>query len=328
MAGREQQDRSGPHRSGSAGAVAASFPPFLEPLGRARDLAHARVVVLPAPLEMTVSWLPGTGRGPEAICAASHTLELFDDELLQETWKVGIVTHERLAFPAGGPAAAVATVEAAVAEILGLPPLDGRRRLPVVLGGEHTVTVGAVRACSRAYPGLHVLQVDAHLDLRDTYEGSPYSHACVMRRVADMGLGFTQVGIRSIASEEWELVCRRGWQPYTMQRIRGQEGWIEAVAAAIAGPVYLTIDVDGLDPAVIPATGTPEPGGLDWFQVTGLIRAVAARSPIVGIDCVELAPRPGLEHAAYAAAKLVYRAIGCAVAQDLSTTTGNHQCTT
>ncbi len=317
----------GEGEGGAARAGATIFPAFLEPVGRARNLADARVVVLPAPLEMTVSWLPGAGRGPGAICAASDTLELFDDELLQETWKVGIITRKPLVFPAADPAAAVATVEAAVEEILSLPLLAGHRRLPVVLGGEHTVTVGAVRACRRFFSRLHVLQVDAHLDLRDTYEGSPYSHACVMRRLADMGLPFTQVGIRSIAREEWDLVRERGWRPYTMQRIRGQEGWLDELTAAISGPVYLSIDVDGLDPAVIPATGTPEPGGLAWGEVTALIRAVAARFPIVGIDCVELAPRSGLEYAAYAAAKLVYRAIGYAVAHDLSTTR-NHQCTT
>jgi len=289
---------------------------FLEEGGRCPDPERARVVVLPAPLEKTVSWLPGTGGGPAAICSASDTLELFDDELLQETFRVGIITHPPLDFRADDPAGAVARIEAAVAAIL------DRRRLPVVLGGEHTVTLGAVRACRQRYPNLHVVQVDAHLDLRDTYEGTPYSHACVMRRILDLGLSFSQVGIRSIAKEEWDLVVERGWRPFTMHRIRREDDWIEQLVAELAGPVYLTIDVDGLDPAVMPATGTPEPGGLGWWELLAMIRAVARHRPIVGFDCVELAPMPGAEHAAYTAAKLVYRTIGYIVAAQGDTAPG------
>ena len=162
----------------------------------------------------------------------------------------------------------------------------------------------------KSYPNLHVLQIDAHLDLRDQYLDDPLSHACVMRRIDDLGLDFTQVGIRSISREEWQFVVRKGLKPYTMNRIQAEQNWIAEVAGQIKGPLYLTIDVDGLDAAVMPATGTPEPGGLSWRQLTDLLREIAARHRIVAMDCVEFSPIEGAHHAAYTAAKLVYRCLG------------------
>lgn len=266
-----------------------------------------RIAVLSAPLGATVSWGGGTEEGPAAILAASPALEVFDDELLQETVRAGIVTRPPLALHGLSQEAACALIRQAVAAEL------AAGLFPVLLGGEHTVSGPAVAALQGKYPDLHVVQVDAHLDLRDTYDDTPLSHACVMRRIAELGVPFSQVGIRSFSGEEWQLVRERGWQPFTMSRIRREPDWLASLLAEIKGPVYLTIDVDGLDPAIMPATGTPEPGGLSWWQLADLLRALADRQAgpgLVGLDVVELAPRPGAEHAAFTAAKLIYRALG------------------
>ncbi|TBV82215.1 MAG: agmatinase [Desulfobulbaceae bacterium] len=268
-----------------------------------------RFAVISAPLAKTLSWGLGADAGPAAILAASPALEVFDDELLQETVQAGIITRPPLNFNDCNLVEACELIRKAVAHEL------ASEIFPVVLGGEHTVSGPAVTAMAARYPDLHVVQVDAHLDLRDVYGGAPLSHASVMRRVADLKLPFTQVGIRSFSGEEWQLVRERGWRPFTMTRIHEQQDWLTQLLATIKGPVYLTIDVDGLDPAIMPATGTPEPDGLSWRQVTALTRALA-RQPrgLVGLDLVELSPRPGLEHAAYTAAKLIYRTLGYVVA--------------
>jgi len=274
-------------------------------LGEEADLGpEKRIAILSAPLASSVSWLGGTERGPQAIIDASPALEVFDDELLAETVRLGIATRPVPEFTSLATAEACRQIENAVAEEL------AGGFFPVLLGGEHTVTVPAVKACLAKYPDLHVVQIDAHLDLRDRYDDNPDSHACVMRRLDDLGVPFTQVGIRSFSREEYELVRAKGWQPFFMHRIHAEPDWIEQVCAGIKGPVYLTCDVDGLDPAIMPATGTPEPGGLTWRQTIGLLRELAAKHRIVGMDFVEFSPRPGAEHAAFTVAKLIYRTLG------------------
>jgi agmatinase len=279
-----------------------SHPQFLD-----EDEAQTpdkRVSILSAPLANTVSWGTGTEQGPAAILAASPALESFDNELLIETFRAGFETLPPLAL-------AHLTSEEACARICAAVGMEiDRGRLPLLLGGEHTVTLPAVAACARRHPDLHVLQIDAHLDLRDQFEGTPLSHACVMRRLHDLGLPFTQVGMRSFCKEEWELVRAQDWHPFFMERLRREEDWIEQVCSEIKGPVYITFDVDGLDPAVMPATGTPEPGGLSWEEATALLRRVAAEKQVVGLDFVELAPAPALHHATFTVAKLMYRTLG------------------
>lgn len=274
-------------------------------LGEEAELGpKKRIAILSAPLASSVSWLGGTELGPQAIIDASPALEVFDDELLSETVRLGIATRPIPDFTAITAAEACNRIEEAVATEL------AAGIFPVLLGGEHTVTVPAVKACLAKYPDLHVVQIDAHLDLRREYEGNENSHACVMRRCDDLGIPFTQVGIRSFSKEEYELVQARGWQPFFMRRIHAEPDWIAKACEEIKGPVYLTIDVDGLDPGVIPATGTPEPDGLTWQQTTGLLRELAANHRIVGMDVVELSPQPGAEHAAFTLAKLIYRTLG------------------
>ena len=263
-----------------------------------------RVSILSAPLAATVSWGAGTDQGPRAILEASPALEVFDDELLQETIWAGIETLAPLDFAGCSLEAVSERICQAVGEAL------ARDRFPVLLGGEHSVTTGAVAALLRHHPDLHVVQIDAHLDLRDSYEDTLLSHAAVMRRLDDLAVPFTQVGIRSFSQEEWLLVRERGWQPFFMHRIKAEADWIAQIVAEIKGPVYLTVDVDGLDPAIMPATGTPEPDGMGWTMAIDLIRAIVREKQLVGMDVVEFAPRPGAEHAAFLAAKLIYRTLG------------------
>lgn len=278
---------------------------ILQFLGEEAELGpEKRITILSAPLASSVSWLGGTELGPQAIIDASPALEVFDDELLSETVRLGIATRPAPNFTAITAAEACRQIEKAVAEEL------AGGRFPVLLGGEHTVTVPAVQACLAQYPDLHVVQIDAHLDLRQEYEGNENSHACVMRRLDDLGIPFTQVGIRSFSKKEYELIQAKGWRPFFMHRIRAEHDWIAQVCAGIKGPVYLTCDVDGLDPAIMPATGTPEPDGLTWQETIGLLRELARNHRIVGMDFVEFSPRPGAEHAAFTVAKLIYRALG------------------
>jgi agmatinase len=267
-------------------------------------ISEKKVSIISAPLAETVSWVGGTDQGPAALLKASLAVEALDDELLRETWQVGIDVREPLQLDGLSSEAALQQICTAVRQEL------RQGRFPVVLGGEHTVTVPAVAACASRFAGLHVVQIDAHLDLRDSYHGSSLSHACVMRRLADLGVPFTQVGIRSFSPGELEFLGPDLPGVFTTERIRRELDWVEQVCERITGPVYITLDVDGFDPAVMPATGTPEPDGLSWHQVASLFRALAARHRIVGMDVVELAPCPGAHHAVFTAAKILYRTLG------------------
>lgn len=276
---------------------------FLEPGYQVKPEESPAITLIPVSFADTVSYLGGADLGPDAILQASHALELFDDELLIEPWQAGIATLPPVDCKQGLEAMS-ASVNKEVESIL------VKGGLPIVLGGEHSVSIGAITACKRHFPELVVVQVDAHLDLRDQYDGLKTSHACVMRRLDDLGIDFFQVGIRSFSRQEWELCENRGWQPWTMHRIRN-ENWIEKIRQNLAGrPLYLTFDVDGLDPAVMPATGTPEPDGLSWQQATELIATIVDAGRLVGCDFVELAPQAGPAYSAFTAAKLVYRTIG------------------
>jgi agmatinase len=277
----------------------------------------ARVHVLPVPLEHTVSYGGGTGGGPAAIVAASKQVELFDRALGGEpALEYGIHTLPAVPVEPGPIEAVLERIRGAVAGIA------ARGKLPVVLGGEHTVTIGAVRALHDTRAGsptpLAVVQVDAHADVRNTYQGSPYSHACVMRRLLEeTGCELLQVGIRSLCTEEDAFIRENPGRVCTFFaddiHADARGSWLAELSERLSGrSVYLTIDVDGLDPSVIPATGTPEPGGLSWRQAMALL-GIVADAEIVGIDCVELAPAPGMHAADFAAAKLLYRAISLAM---------------
>jgi agmatinase len=268
--------------------------------------ATSRAVIFPVPLERTTSYEHGTRNGPAAILAASRNMELYDEELELEPYKeIGIHTLPAIDTADG-------TLDEVISEIftaqLGL--LEDEK-FTVALGGEHSLTPPLVSATAKKYKNLSVLQIDSHADLRDEYQGNPASHACAMRRVVEI-CPAVQVGIRSLSVEEAQAIPRLRTSVYWAKDIARAplKSWIAKVLADLSPNVYLTIDLDGFDPAFVPATGTPEPGGLDWMQVTSLVRAVADHKKIVGMDVVELLPQPGDHASDFLAAKLVYKCLG------------------
>jgi agmatinase len=268
-------------------------------------LAAARAVVLPVPYDATTTYQGGTRNGPRAILAASQNMELWDDEL-GAIYRAGIHTLGEMEPAAEGPEAMVSRVERATEWIL------EQDKLPAILGGEHSITTGAIRAAVRRFPKLSVLQIDAHGDMREEYLGTRYSHACVMRRIREL-VPAASVGIRSLSEEEAEYLEEHPFPIWSTRRFRALGGRWEPILEALTGDVFVTFDLDGLDPAYVPGTGTPEPGGLDWYEAVDLLRAVAQRSRIVGFDVVELSPIPGQPASDFLAARLVYRLIGLAL---------------
>ena len=261
-----------------------------------RDPDRARITVVPVPYDGTSTWLKGADRGPEAIIEASSHLELYDLETSSEPYRHGILTDEPVS-EASSPEGMVRAVEERVAAHY------RAGRFPVVLGGEHSVTVGAVRAAAARYKGICVLQLDAHADLREEYEGSRFNHACVMARVRELA-PIVQVGIRSMDAAE-----KKGLDPrrvFFAQQLAGRRGWEREVVRRLGPRVYLTVDLDALDPAIMPSTGTPEPGGLGWYQVLALAARLCRERELVGFDVVELAPSAN-RAPDFLAAKLVYK---------------------
>ncbi len=270
------------------------------------SLESARIVVLPAPYDFSTTYQGGARWGPHAILAASRNMELWDEEL-GATFRSGIHTLRELEPTAAGPEAMARRVEQAVDWIL------ERGKLPAMLGGEHSLTAGAVRAVARRMPRLSVLQLDAHADMRDRYLDSPYSHACVMRRVREL-VPAVSVGIRSMSEEEAQRLEREPAPMWSTRAFRELKGHWDPILRALTDEVYVTFDLDALDPAIVPGTGTPEPGGLDWYEAVDLLSAVARRARIVGFDVVELSPIPGQVASDFLAARLAYRLMGLALA--------------
>jgi agmatinase len=267
------------------------------------SLADAKFVVVPVPYDLTSTYQSGSRRGPGAILDASANMELYDEELGKETYLAGIHTLVPLAADARGPEEMVASVREQISHVL------THGKIPVMLGGEHSISFGAVQAMQEKYPTLSVLQFDAHADLRDSYQGSPYSHAAVARRITEI-CPLVQVGIRSMSVEEAIFMAAGTVRTLTADFIRADKGWQEKVLEYLSGDVYVTIDLDVFDPAIMPSTGTPEPDGLAWRDVLGLLRKLSRRCRIRGFDVVELAPVPGLVAPDFLAAKLVYRLMG------------------
>lgn len=283
---------------------------FLEPdRPDARDPARARAVVIPFGLEASVSYGSGTSRGPAAILEASHQLELYDEELGREAcldYGIATIAEPAIAAPI---AKALDQLEGLVETVL------AANRFPLVLGGEHSLTAGAIRPFARRFPGLVVLQFDAHADLRDGYQGEFFSHAAAMRRVLDNpDVSLVSVGIRAISKAEADFVAAN---PDRVRIFwgRDQARWeIDDIVAPLRGrPVYVSFDIDGLDGAVMPATGTPTPGGLSYLHALAILRRAAEVSTIVGADVVELAPIPGLHVCDYTAAALAYKIMSYAL---------------
>ncbi|MEM1206053.1 MAG: agmatinase [Acidobacteriota bacterium] len=274
------------------------------------EYGQATAVVLPLPFERTTSYGSGTDRGPQALLEASAQVELYDQELDAEPVDQGIFT-----VPAFEP------VSEDLAAAMDEMEREARRHLDagkflVTLGGEHSLTLAPVRAALGCFGApLGVVQFDAHADLRDTYGGTPYSHAAVMRRVLDLGLPTVAVGIRSLSQPEAQLIRQRNlpviWSDQLEEDARlGSTERFERFLDALPERIYLTFDIDYFDPSLVPATGTPEPGGGTWHPTLELLRILFERKRVVAMDVVELAPRPGWPASDFVAAKLVYKCLG------------------
>ena len=267
------------------------------------DPATARVIIIPAPLEYSVCYIKGTEHGPQAILDASSQMELYDEELNWCPIEVGVHTRPALDYHGMDHAAALKATGDAVREVL------VRGQLPFTLGGEHSLSAPPIAAAHEFFPDLTVVHIDAHGDLRNEYEGSKLSHASVERRVVDMGIPITEIGIRSFSPEEAEFMKTHPdvaivWG-HQLARATAAIPW-----QRLSQHTYLTIDLDAIDPAEMPAVGTPEPGGLHWYQLLDMLRELFHRTTVVGMDVVELCPMAGQTRADFLAAKLVYKMIG------------------
>lgn len=265
----------------------------------ATDLEDSRIVVLPICYENAPSYGTGSKEGPLHILNASTQLESIDEETLTNWGEIGIHTLTPLA-PSDDPEKAVDEMKRAATAVL------EKNKFLLSLGGDHAISIGPIMAAAEIYPDLGVLQIDAHLDLRDTWNGSRYNHACVMRRVVeDLNLQVVQVGIRSFSPEEADYIKRKKLKPFYAHTIDPSDDyWRRKVVHSLPEKVYITIDLDGLDPSVLPGTGTPEPGGLSYRQLVKLIKAVGKEKQVVAADINELAKIDGSQVSEYTAAKI------------------------
>jgi agmatinase len=263
----------------------------------------ARFAILPVPYDSTTCFQAGTRRAPHAIIAVSPQIEFFDEELLGEFHECGIATLDAIEPNMSGPHAMHEDLYRAAARVVA----DGKFLL--TLGGEHGITSALVRAVMDRHRSLSVLQIDAHLDLRDAYEGTPYSHASVMSRVLELGARVVPVGIRNVSIEEHALIREGKVRPIFARDCRRDDTWMDDAIGQLGETVYVSIDIDGFDPAYAPGTGTPEPGGLDWYQVCALLRRATRERTVVAADIVEVIPVPGQVVTEFLAARLAYKLI-------------------
>ena len=266
------------------------------------DFKSSRVTVLPVPYDSTTEWHSGTRNGPRSIIEASYYLEWFDIELGRELYSMGIHTLPNLEPVLDSPEAMAGRVYSAVESLL------EEDKFIVMLGGEHSISYGSIRAYSHKFADFSVLHLDAHADLRDRYLGTKYGHGCVIRRVLEI-CPVIQVGIRSMSLEEHDFIKDRGLTPFVLEQGRNSLAYSDIIDS-LSENVYITIDLDVLDPSIMAAVGTPEPGGMGWSDILGLLRAVADKRKVVGFDLVELCPDQGPSSCSFLAAKLAYKLIG------------------
>ncbi|MCF8365792.1 MAG: agmatinase [Bacteroidales bacterium] len=261
------------------------------------NLDSAKVVMIPVPYDETSTWGKGADNGPEAILEASANMELYDIETDSEVYKIGIHTADPV-LEKSSPEKMVNAVEKASIKFL------DQGKFIVGLGGEHSISSGFVRACSRYYNNLSVLQLDAHTDLRPEYEGTPYSHASVMSRISEI-CPFVQVGIRSMDTIEKPFLRKENL--FLAEDIFDNDLWLEKAIGGLSDNVFITIDLDVFDPSIMPSTGTPEPGGLLWYQTIKFLKKVIGEKNVIGFDVVELAPVKTNRAPNFLAAKLIYK---------------------
>lgn len=270
---------------------------------------NSKFAVIPVPFDMTTTYMSGARNGPMAILAASANMELFDDELKIEAFKSGIFTAPFVEPDLKTPKSSVRVIEKAVKKYI------DKGRFPVVIGGEHTVTLGVIPPLKQKYGNFSVLQLDAHGDLREVYQGTKWNHACVARRIVEMGLKTVQAGVRSLSEEEDRFIKKGGVKTYYAYEIRENPVEVKnAIISNLEEPVYITFDLDFFDPGIMPSVGTPEPGGPDWYGGLEIVHEVFKRKRVIGFDVVELSPISGQVAPDFLAAKLIYRLMGYALA--------------
>jgi agmatinase len=265
-----------------------------------RTFEESEAVILPLPFERTTSYVPGTRYGPRELLVASAQVELWDEELAIDVHARGLYTAPEVDLSGFDLGEAMTEIGRIAGELL-----DTGKFL-LTIGGEHSITSPIVGAAAARRPGLSVLQIDAHADLRSSYLGEPHSHACAMRRTLDFA-PLVQVGIRNISEDEFKAVPSLRTKIFYDWNMRDDPAWIDRVVDALSDDVYITIDLDGLEPGLMPAVGTAEPGGLSWRELTTLLRRTFERKRVAACDVVELCPIPGLIAPNFAAARLVYK---------------------
>jgi agmatinase len=270
------------------------------------NLRQARTVILPVPYDSTSEWRSGSRHGPQAIIDASQYLELYDLELGREIYKTGISTLRRIEPLLSSPQDMIDRVHKVVKGLI------EKKKFVVLLGGEHSVSLGAVRAFKEAFPALSVLQLDAHADLRNEYLGTKYGQACIMRRILEL-CPISQVGVRSLSREEKQFLIENKLTPFYMSDLASNKTYVDQILSSLSEDVYITIDVDVLDPSIMPAVGTPEPDGMSWRQISDTVESVMLHRHVVGFDLMEFCPAEGPSSCAFLLAKLAYKLIGCAV---------------
>jgi len=265
-----------------------------------REFSESASVILPIPFDRTTSYMPGTRNGPRELLLASAQVELWDEEVGVDVHPRGLLTLPEMDLSGLSLAEAMETIGSTTGELM------DQGKFVLTVGGEHSITSPIVGAAAARHAGLSVLQVDAHADLRNAYLGEPHSHACAMRRTLDYA-PLVQVGIRNISEEEAKILPTLRTQIFYDWNMRDQPDWIDRAVAALSDDVYITIDLDGLEPGLMPAVGTPEPGGLSWRELTTLLRRTFERRNVVACDVVELCPIPGMVSPNFIAARLVYK---------------------
>jgi agmatinase len=271
---------------------------FLKLAPQFRDPENSRIAILPVPYDGTSTWIKGADKGPEALLDASATLELYDIETDSEVYRHGIFTDAPVA-ELSSPEAMIEGTHRRASELM------AKGKFVVTIGGEHSVSIGPTCACAERFGNLSVLQLDAHADLREEYHGSRFNHGCVMARALEK-CPIVQVGIRSMDIAE-KTAMREGSVFYAHDIVGDDDAWMQAVVDRLTANVYLTVDLDVFDPSIVPSTGTPEPGGLQWYPVLKLLRTLARQRNVAACDVVELCPNPRNRAPDFLAAKLVYK---------------------
>lgn len=267
------------------------------------ELKNSKVVIFPIPYESTTSFLKGTSQAPLRIIEVSNHLELYEEEMGWEPWRIGITTLEPIEI-VHDPEEMKRRIESATKWIISLS------KFPVFIGGEHTISFPIVEAFKNSGVKFSVIQLDAHADLKDIYEGTKLSHACVMKRIVELGVKIAGIGIRAISSEEVEFV-RNNPDKYKLFEIEDLESplWKDELMNFLEENVYISLDLDVLDPSEIPSVGNPEPGGIRWKEIISIIKNICRNKKVIGADFTELSPRPSNQHSEYAVAKLIYKLI-------------------